>query len=190
MGRVECTVLVPEDLEVLRQAVVQLISLRLGEALDAPTILSLQKDLRQLTTEVREVGENSEDPLVSLLRDELRNTTKNSEYYRGLVVEIGEKFGVAARTADDGSVADGVLCAKVPELVAKALRNLRIARESFAIPPSVFDQQPEDPRSYINGVPRYVKCRKCGNEGLAEAEFISPHTGLCAPCDKKVREGL
>jgi hypothetical protein len=129
LGETECTVLVPEDLEVLKRAVVQLISLRLVEDLDAPTILSLQKDLRQLTTEVREVGENSEDPLVSLLRDELRNTTKNSEYYRGLVVEIGEKFGVAARTADDGSVADGVLCAKVPELVAEALRKLRILRD-------------------------------------------------------------
>jgi hypothetical protein len=40
-------------------------------------------------------------------------------------------------------------------------------------------------RFYPNGVPRYVKCRGCGNEGLGEAEFISPHTGLCAPCEEK-----
>lgn len=44
---------------------------------------------------------------------------RNSDYYRGLVVEIGELFGEEAKTSDDGSVQDGVLCAKVPELVKK-----------------------------------------------------------------------
>lgn len=58
---------------------------------------------------------------------------RNENYYRGLVVSIGEGFGAAARTSDDGSAQDGVLCAKVPELVA-AMRgeNERLAR--LAVP--------------------------------------------------------
>jgi len=42
---------------------------------------------------------------------------RNEEYYRGLVVKIGELFGEAAYISDDGSRQEDVLCAKVPELV-------------------------------------------------------------------------
>ncbi len=49
-----------------------------------------------------------------------RQEIRNRDYFRGLVQQIGGMFGVAARTEDDGSVAEDVLCAKVPELV-KAL---------------------------------------------------------------------
>lgn len=44
---------------------------------------------------------------------------RNEEYYRGLVVKIGEMLGDEAYVSDDGSKQDSVLCAKVPELVAK-----------------------------------------------------------------------
>lgn len=47
----------------------------------------------------------------------------NTEYYRGIVVKIGELFGKEAYTSDDGSVQDGVLCAKVFELVEKSLQK-------------------------------------------------------------------
>lgn len=47
---------------------------------------------------------------------------RNEEFYHGLVVAIGESFGVAAKTSDDGSIQDHVLALKVPELVA-ALRD-------------------------------------------------------------------
>lgn len=42
---------------------------------------------------------------------------RNEQYYRGLVVKIGEMLGEAAYIADDGGRAEDVLCAKVPELV-------------------------------------------------------------------------
>lgn len=56
---------------------------------------------------------------------------RNEEYYRGLVVQIGRLFGVAAMTSDDGSVQDHVLCAKVPELVGALQATLAPAREAF-----------------------------------------------------------
>lgn len=42
---------------------------------------------------------------------------RNEQYYRGLLERIGNLFGVAAKTSDDGSVQQDVLCIKVPELV-------------------------------------------------------------------------
>jgi hypothetical protein len=50
--------------------------------------------------------------------------SRNKDYYRGLVVEIGGLFGILARTSDDGSVQADVLCAKVPELVRRLVRAL------------------------------------------------------------------
>ena len=43
---------------------------------------------------------------------------RNATYYRGIVQEIGEPFGIESRTSDDGSVQDEVLILKVPELVS------------------------------------------------------------------------
>jgi predicted DNA-binding transcriptional regulator AlpA len=42
---------------------------------------------------------------------------RNEDYYRKLLEEIGDMFGKEARTSDDGSVQQDVLCAKVPALV-------------------------------------------------------------------------
>ena len=76
--------------------------------------------------------------------------SRSSEYYKSLVVTIGEGFGVAAQTADDGSLMGEVLCAKVPELVdtlrgdlgrcREALRNLIEAAKPCRI--RVSDDQP------------------------------------------------
>lgn len=41
----------------------------------------------------------------------------NSNFYHGIVIQIGEMFGEAAKTSDDGSVQQDVLALKVPELV-------------------------------------------------------------------------
>lgn len=46
---------------------------------------------------------------------------RNEEYYRGLVIKIGAMLGPDAYVSDDGSVQDSVLCAKIPEMVAKLL---------------------------------------------------------------------
>lgn len=43
---------------------------------------------------------------------------RNTDFYRGIVTQIGEMFGEAAKTSDDGSVQQDVLALKVPELVA------------------------------------------------------------------------
>jgi len=52
---------------------------------------------------------------------------RNTQFYRDLVVQIGEKFSVAARTTcDDGSV----LCAKVPDLVDDAVTLLKRVRSA------------------------------------------------------------
>lgn len=53
--------------------------------------------------------------------DTAAQMSRNSDYYRGLVVKIGKMFGEEAYISDDGSVQDDVLCAKVPELVAARL---------------------------------------------------------------------
>ena len=43
---------------------------------------------------------------------------RNTDYYRGLLVKIGETIGERAFTADDGSKSEDVLCAKLPEIIS------------------------------------------------------------------------
>jgi len=62
-------------------------------------------------------------------RAQAEQELRNAEYYRGLVVRIGEMFGVSAKTQDDGVVVDGVLCAKVPSLVEGMLAFTTAIRE-------------------------------------------------------------
>jgi hypothetical protein len=49
---------------------------------------------------------------------------RGMEFYQGIVRQIGECFGVAARTSDDGSIQQDVLALKVPELVIESLGRL------------------------------------------------------------------
>jgi len=53
--------------------------------------------------------------------------SRDWEYYRNVVVRIGNLFGRAACAADDGSVWDATLCERVPELV----KSLKIERDSL-----------------------------------------------------------
>ena len=48
---------------------------------------------------------------------------RNADYYRGLLVECGKSIGEMAYTADDGTLCDDVLCAKIPELVDHLIRT-------------------------------------------------------------------
>jgi hypothetical protein len=43
------------------------------------------------------------------------------KFYHSLIKKIGERFGVAAKTSDDGSVQEDVLALRVPELVEAAI---------------------------------------------------------------------
>ena len=76
---------------------------------------------------------------------------RNEEYYRGLVIQIGEMLPLPdAYVSDDGSGQDSVLCAKVPELVQalvaevaritpieQAAQALRLVIESTRMHPQV-----------------------------------------------------
>lgn len=53
-----------------------------------------------------------------------RRHANNEAFYRGIVVKIGNMFGDAAKTSDDGSVQQDVLALKVPELVKNLNLNL------------------------------------------------------------------
>ena len=61
--------------------------------------------------------------LVKNWYDTAAQNQRNTDYYRGLVQEIGKIFGDAAYLSDGGSVQQDVLCAKVPELVKALLKG-------------------------------------------------------------------
>lgn len=79
------------------------------------------------------------------LLDNWRDTAKqcqlNTDYYKQLVTQIGEQFGVAARTQDDEGIVENVLCAKVPELAEAELTQLRqaVGLMTTALPLMVMD---------------------------------------------------
>lgn len=78
---------------------------------------------------------------------------RNEEFYRGIVTQIGDGFGVAARTADDGSVMEDVLALLVPELVTQ----LRAERDAAI-------REAEICKAIIKhcGGSFVVKCMLCG----------------------------
>lgn len=49
--------------------------------------------------------------------DSAAEYARGSDYYQGLLDQIGQSIGDKARTADDGSISDSILRAKLPELV-------------------------------------------------------------------------
>ncbi len=55
---------------------------------------------------------------------------RNEMFYRSIVIQIGEPFGVAAKTSDDGSIQEDVLALRVPELVESLRSRLATAREA------------------------------------------------------------
>ena len=59
--------------------------------------------------------------------DTAAQNQRNSDYYRGLIERCGKAIGRLAYIADDGSVSEDVLCAKVPELVEKGFELLRLS---------------------------------------------------------------
>jgi hypothetical protein len=63
-------------------------------------------------------------------REESSRQGRGLDYYRNELVKIGEMIGPESRVADDGSVSEGVICAKVAELVEvrlgrRAVREVR-----------------------------------------------------------------
>ena len=84
-------------------------------------------DKAMFTEMAREMTDGrSREECVRLLAawlDTAAQNQRNADFYRGLVVEVGEMFGEAAKTSDDGSRQDSVLALKVPELVRELLAH-------------------------------------------------------------------
>jgi hypothetical protein len=59
--------------------------------------------------------------------DDAARAYRDAAYYRSLVVRCGEAIGPSSYIADDGSVSQDVLCAKVPELVEGLVADLDMA---------------------------------------------------------------
>lgn len=49
--------------------------------------------------------------------DTAAQNQRNTDYYRGLLERCGKAIGDRAYTADDGTRMEGVLCAKIPEII-------------------------------------------------------------------------
>jgi hypothetical protein len=58
---------------------------------------------------------------------------RNSDYYRGLLDQIGDLLGIDAYTSDDGSIQSEPLRAKLPELVAKKVFEATAYRAKVAM---------------------------------------------------------
>ena len=59
---------------------------------------------------------------------------RNTDFYRSLLIEIGELFGRAAHISDDGSYQADVLIAKVPDLVKELLATKGFASARLPMP--------------------------------------------------------
>ena len=55
---------------------------------------------------------------IAFWMDTAAQNQRNTDYYRGLLVRCGKTICDRAFVADDGTRAEDVLCAKIPEIIA------------------------------------------------------------------------
>ena len=53
--------------------------------------------------------------------EEARRFARDSDYYRGLLEQIGKMLGEEAFICDSGDISEDVLIAKIPEIIKKRL---------------------------------------------------------------------
>jgi hypothetical protein len=88
-------------------------------------VAELEAEIARLTASLADAGRH-----VDAWTDTAAQHCRNEEYYRGLVIQIGEALPLPdAYISDDGSAHDTVLCAKVPELVRALVAREAKARE-------------------------------------------------------------
>ena len=104
--------------EELQQALAD-VAKHAADAREAYRVRDLAREASNRDLAAKRQAEDLTDAWMRTAEQQMRDT----QYYRGLVVEIGAMFGIAARTQDDGGIVGEVLCAKVPELVRAALDN-------------------------------------------------------------------
>jgi hypothetical protein len=71
-----------------------------------------------------------EDEAARIWKETAEQHCRNELFYRDIVRQIGEMFGVAARTSDDGSIQQDVLALRVPELVAALLKRAPVEEDA------------------------------------------------------------
>lgn len=91
---------------------------------------------------------------------------RDAFFYRGLVEECGKTIGHDAYIADDGSIQDSVLCAKVPELVKSMSERLRAAEAKVGAV-----------REYITGLDKKPHAELFACNVAAELESALATTG-------------
>ncbi len=92
---------------------------------DEPTYVDMAADITMATFREagfndNEINEELADKFISQLDNWIETAAqnqRNTDYYRGLLVECGETIGDRAYIADDGIRHLDVLCAKIPEII-------------------------------------------------------------------------
>lgn len=92
--------------------------LREGKVCSVPVV----EDIEPWKAEVQRLNDEL-DRSVKAWNETAAQAARDREYYRGLVIRIGNLFGEAAKTCDDGSKSEDVLVAKVPELVEELCKE-------------------------------------------------------------------
>jgi len=59
-----------------------------------------------------------------------KQTQRNTDYYRDLLIQIGEVIGEDAKVCDDGTVVPDILVAKVPELAISIIENYKETKKN------------------------------------------------------------
>ena len=86
-----------------------------------PTWKDFLPEALRMTSECLNINESTR--LVAAWMESSAQNQRDTDFYRGIVTQIGNLFGDAARTSDDGSLQEDVLALRVPELVAAVKRE-------------------------------------------------------------------
>jgi len=115
---------------------------------------------------------------IAVWMDSAAEFSRNQEFYHGIVTQIGEMFGDAAKTSDDGSVQEEVLALRVPELVEALISANALARP--AAPQAQLPDQKEENRGSSGGAPcsaASVSCAYCQQPILPGQPTVSDEWG-------------
>lgn len=99
---------------------------------------------------------------------------RDVEFYHGITTEIGEMFGVAAKTSDDGSIQQDVLVLKVPELVRALFASRGVEPANSSQPSESLSEKAQ------NAIQQ--------TEGERKERAASPETAVQEKAIKEIRD--